>query len=182
MSKYIQTGRCLLDMDGVICNTMASVFETLHIERGISICHADIDDYWFSGLPVQTGDILDIMKRDGFYRHLDVITGAVEAVRRLREQYDVVVCSAPLKGHNHAEDEKREWLAEHFDKDFAESAIITSDKARVMGRVLIEDNPFIDRDANWRPVMLDQAWNRNVTDLPRMYGWHDLSVVEEAMR
>lgn len=173
--------RALIDMDGTICDFMGHVYETVEAETGRRYCHADTVDYWFNDCP-DRDLFLSIMNREGTYRHLDVITGAVKAVNRLRESYDVVVCSAPPKASKTAEDEKREWLAEHFDADFAEQAIITRDKHLVIGRILIEDNPDIDRNANWRPVMFDQAWNRGVTDLPRMYGWHDLSVVEEAMK
>jgi 5'(3')-deoxyribonucleotidase len=122
---------------------------------------------------------MDIMNREGLYRHLGVITGAREAVTRLRERYDVVVLSSPPTGSKTAEDEKREWLAEHFDTDFAEEAIITRQKHLIIGRLLIEDNPDIARDASWQPIVFHQPYNRHVTDLPRMYGWGDLSVVEE---
>lgn len=173
--------RLLLDMDGCVADFMGHVFETVKAETGKQYCHADTTDYWFKNLE-HKDLILDIINREGTYRHLGLISGAREAITRLRESYDVVVCSAPPMHSKTAEDEKREWLAEHFDTDFAEQAIITGDKHLVIGRVLIEDNPHIARDAGWQPVMFDQAWNREVTDLPRMYGWHDLSVVEEAMR
>ncbi len=172
--------RLLVDMDGCMAEFMGHIYSTVKAETGRQYCHADTVDYWFNDSP-DRALFLDIMNREGTYRHLGVISGAREAITRLRESYDVVVCSAPPKTSKTAEDEKREWLAEHFDTDFAEQAIITRDKHLVIGRVLIEDNPHIDRDANWRPVMFDQAWNREVTDLPRMYGWHDLAPVMEAM-
>lgn len=172
--------RLLLDMDGVVADFMGEVYRQTEIETGRKYCHADTVDYWFNDSP-DRALFLDIMNREGVYRHLDVITGAIQAVNRLREHYDVVVCSAPPKTSKTAEDEKRGWLAEHFDTDFAEQAIITRNKHLVMGRVIIEDNPFIDRDANWQPIIFDQAWNQDVTDLPRMKGWHDLAPVYRSM-
>ncbi len=170
----------LVDMDGCLCDTMGAVFDRAEQEHGIQMTHSDIHDYWFNDAPLEKHMIFDYLREPGFYRNLDVITGAVRAVNRLRGQYDVVVCSQPMQGAESCEDEKREWLAEHFDTDFAESAIITRDKAKVMGKFIIEDNPFID--VPYGVIMFDQRWNRNRINTPRMYGWHDLSVVDRAMK
>ena len=171
--------RLLLDMDGVMCDTMGAVFNEVRTNHGIDIVHADITDYWFKDSPASVDCFMDALRTKGIYRNLDVITGAVGAVNRLREQFDVVVCTAPMKGAEFCEDEKREWLAEHFDQDFAERAIVTADKSKVIGRLLIEDNPHVESPA--QVIMFDQAYNRDRTDVPRMYGWHDLKVIQEAM-
>lgn len=170
----------LIDMDGVMADTMGGMFDYVEQHFGHSLAHEDIVDYWFHGLP--RDDIMTALRSEGFYRNLDVITGAVRAVKRLREQYNgnVYVCSAPMAGAEACETEKRDWLAEYFDEEFARQAIITADKARVPGWVIIEDNPNIDGGV-WRPVMFDQPYNRMVNH-PRMYGWHDLAVVRDQMR
>lgn len=172
--------RLLIDQDGVLADFMGHVYNVVEQETGAKYCHADTTDYWFGNI-VHKKLFTEIIDREGTYRHLDVITGAVRAVNRLRERYDVRVCSAPPKHSKTAEDEKREWLAEHFDQDFAEQAIITRDKHLVIGRLLVEDNPMIDRNANWQPIMFDQPWNRHVVDLDVMYGWGDIHVVTELM-
>jgi 5'(3')-deoxyribonucleotidase len=181
MTMYGQRNNLLVDMDGVLTDTMGSAFNLIEQEDGITLCHYDVKDYWFDGMPVTPDRIIDIFRTEGFYRNLDVITGAVKAVNRLREKFDVVVCSAPLKGAEHCEDDKREWLAEHFDNDLAESAIITPDKTKVEGKLLIEDNPEISRDASWRPLLFDQPWNRSVMDLDVMYGWGDMYYIYKRM-
>lgn len=172
--------RLLVDQDGVMADFMGRVFDITEQETGRRYCHADITDYWFDGCP-DKDLFMDIMNREGLYRDLDVITGSVQAINRLREQYDVVVCSAPPKGSKTAEDEKREWLARHFDNDFAEAAIITRNKHLVMGSVLIEDNPHIRRDAAWTPVMLDQPWNSQAKHLYRMRNWGDTGIIYSLM-
>ena len=166
----------LIDCDGVLADFMGRVYQITEQETGHSYCHADTKDYWFNDSP-DKDLFLDIMNRPGIYADLDVITGAVRAVNRLRERFDVQICSAPPKLSTTAEDEKREWLAKHFDKDFAESALITRDKHLAIGRILIEDNPdVVGVRARWRPVIFDQPWNQNAR-APRMFGWGDLSVV-----
>jgi 5'(3')-deoxyribonucleotidase len=169
----------ILDQDGVLADTMGAALNIIKQERGISMCHADLQDYWFNGLPVDQNEIMDVLMRPGFYRELDVITGAVQAVNRLRERFNdnVYVVTAPMAGAEGCEAEKREWLTEHFDKDFSDRAIVIPDKTRVLGRLLIEDNPHISRNASWEPIMFDQPWNRKATDLRRMYGWNDVGVI-----
>lgn len=173
--------RLLIDQDGVLADSMGSVFSTIMRESGVELCHADTTDYWFAGMEVEPDHILDIMRRPGFFLGLDVITGAKLAINRLRKDYEVVVCTAPLKGSFNAEEEKRIWLADHFDEELARTAIVTSDKSSVEGKVLVEDNPHIDRNAQWMPIMFDQPWNRHVEDLPVMYGWGDLDMIKEYM-
>lgn len=169
----------LIDQDGVLADTMGRALQILEQDYNVSLCHADLKDYWFNGLPVDSTAIMDVLMRPGFYRDLDVITGAVRAVNRLRERFNdnVYVVTAPMAGAEGCEAEKREWLTKHFDQDFSDRAIVVPDKTRILGRVLIEDNPHISRNAHWQPVMFDQPWNRKVTDLPRMYGWNDVEVI-----
>lgn len=173
--------RLLLDMDGCITDTMGAVFERLEARGQASLIHADIKDYWFTGMGIDPNIILDIMREPGFYTDLQVITGAVGAINRLRETFDTVICTSPLKGAVTCAEEKYEWIKRVFDKDFADSALIVPDKTPVHGRVLVEDNPHIDpTHANWQPLMFDQAWNIHA-DYPRMFGWHDLEPIKELM-
>lgn len=170
----------LIDMDGVMADTMGGVCDYVEEHFGHSLAHEDITSYWFHGLP--RDDIMVSLRSRGFYRNLEVITGAIRGIRRLREEFNgnVYVCSAPMDGvEESCEQEKRDWLTEHFDEDFARQAIITSNKAKVPGRVIVEDNPEI-AGGIWQPIMFDQPYNRHST-YPRMYGWHDLKVVRDQM-
>ncbi len=171
--------RLLVDCDGVLADTMGYALKIVNHEENVNIIHADIRDYWFDELPVKKDVFVDVLRTKGFYRELGVITGAVEAVNRLREQYDVVVCTAPMPGAEGCEGEKREWLAQHFDSDFAEQAIVIPDKSKVQGKAIIEDNPFIQGD--FKVVMFDQPWNRFGLFKYRMFGWGDLKPIKRAM-
>lgn len=171
--------RLLLDMDGVLADTMGGVFSRLDEMGYDHVTHADIDEYWFKGAPVEASVMLDIMREPNFFIYLDVITGAVRAVNRLRDKYDVVVCSAPMSGSPDCEEDKRDWLECYFDREFAERAIITTDKAQVLGKAIIEDNPYIE--VPYEVIMFDQAWNKDRQG-HRMNGWHDLKTVYEVMK
>lgn len=178
--KYGNDDALLLDMDGVIFDTMGGLFEHMEELHGHSLAHEDIKDYWFSGLPKEL--ILSAMRRKGFYRNLTPITGAIRGVNRLREEYDgnIFICSSPMQGADFCETEKRDALEEYFGADFAREAIITKDKTLALGRVIVEDNPDIG-GGTWQPVMFDQPYNRHITEYPRMHGWHDLQVIRDCM-
>lgn len=170
----------LIDQDGVLADTMGAVMDSIHRATGHQLCHADIKDYWFKNMTVEPRLFVDALREEGLYSSLDVITGAVQGVNRLRERYDdnVVVVTSPMSGvEDSCEAEKRSWLAHHFDREFADRAIVTSDKTKILGRLLIEDNPDTPQNANWELIIFNQPWNRHVL-LPRMYGWGDLHVVE----
>lgn len=174
--------RLLCDMDGCITDTMGAMMDVAYRERGLMMCHDDIKDYWFAGLPVEAEYFADILRRPGFYRELEPITGAIRAIRRLRREYDVVVCTSPMSGvEESCEQEKREWLDKHFDLKFAASAIVTRDKTKVDGKVLIEDNPDVSQNANWKVIMFTQPWNARFNCTNRMYGWGDLGIVRSLM-
>jgi 5'(3')-deoxyribonucleotidase len=170
----------LLDQDGVLADTMGAVMQIVEDKLNVRLCHADIHDYWFKNMIVPSSAFVEALRTPGLYRNLDVITGAVRGVNRLRERYNdnVFVVTAPMNGcEASCEDEKREWLEQHFDRDFAERAVVTDDKTLIPGRVLIEDNPDIPRNAIWQPILFDQAWNHHVADLPVMRNWVDLEVI-----
>lgn len=169
--------RLLVDMDGVLADCMGRAFTYVGLFSGYELSHEDVREYWFEGMPHKPL-LLEALKRRGFYRSLEPITGAVRAVNRLRREFDVVVCTAPMPGVETCESEKRDWLQHYFDRDFARQAIVTPNKAEVEGKAIIEDNPYID--VPYQPIMFDQPWNRNV-DHPRMYGWGDLDVVRGVM-
>ena len=166
--------RLLIDMDGVLADAVGRAFQMTDTR----LSHADATDYWFSNL--DAGSILNSMRFQGFFRSLDVITGAIQGVNRLREQYDVAVCTAPMPGYQgNAEAEKRQWLERHFDREFAESAIVTPDKHLHPAKAIIEDNPEVNHPG--QIIMFHQRWNRNTRHYPRMFNWGDLDVVERVM-
>ena len=179
----MESNRLLCDMDGVTADFMGEVYRQAELETGVKYCHADTVDYWFKDSK-HASLFKEIIHRAGVFADLEPITGAVRAINRLRERYDVVFCTSPPEGSTTAENEKREWIARHFDLSMAEEAIVTLDKSIVPGRVLIEDNPYVSIKAPWKPIMFDQPWNKG-TDLlriPRMYGWGHLDVVYKEMR
>ena len=75
----------------------------------------------------------------GFFEKLEPIEDAIESVNKLREDYDVYVLTAPSNRNPHCYTEKRLWIEKHFDYDFTEKLIISSNKSLLIGDYLIDD-------------------------------------------
>lgn len=76
-----------------------------------------------------------------FFENLEPLPGAIEAVNKLRQdsRFDVYVLSAPSTRNPLSYTEKRIWIEKHFDYNFAERLILSSNKALLKGDLLIDD-------------------------------------------
>lgn len=116
----------------------------------------------------------EVLAADGFYADLGVAAGAVDAVRRMRERFEVSICTAPMLANRTCASDKFTWVARHFGDALARRVIITKDKTLVRGDVLIDDKPDItgEETSDWTQVLFDQPWNQAV-ELPRILAWDD---------
>ena len=80
--------------------------------------------------------------REGFFRALNALPGAIDSVNELRaiESIDVYILTAPSALNPHSYTEKRLWVEEHFDVEFAHNLIICSNKGLLKGDILIDDH------------------------------------------
>jgi 5'-nucleotidase len=108
-----------IDMDGVIAN----------FEKTFNLIRAYAPDMEY---PHST---------PGFFKTLDPIEGAIDAVNTLRENpnLDVWILSAPSEMNAISYTEKREWIEKHFDIQFCRRLILSPDKSLFKGDYLIDD-------------------------------------------
>ena len=76
-----------------------------------------------------------------FFQTLPPITGAIEAVKRLFELYEVYFLSTPMWEVPTSYTEKRLWVEEHFGVLAEKRLILTHRKDLVIGDILIDDRP-----------------------------------------
>lgn len=79
--------------------------------------------------------------KEGFFRNLEPIKGAVEAVNRLREipDLDVYILTAPSHKNPLCYTEKRQWIENYFDLEFTRKLVITTNKGLLKGDYLVDD-------------------------------------------
>ena len=130
--------RIFIDMDGVI-----SDFETGAKDEALK-----------KGVP-------KLSRPDLFvdYRNLDIIPGAVEAVYKLNQDFDVFIATTPPWDRPEVWGHKREWLEEHFPY-LKRKLILTHRKDLLIGDILIDDTRFRgqpDFKGNW--FWFNKDWN-----------------------
>lgn len=111
--------RVYIDMDGVMCDIAAAYRRV-----------------WAKDPAVEYPQSIP-----GIFLSLDPIDGAKESIGRLRgdPRFDVWVLSAPSVRNPHCYTEKRLWIEQHFDYQFAKRLILCTDKGLLIGDVLVDD-------------------------------------------
>lgn len=129
------------------------------------------------GLDAYDRDVVDLaMAHPHFYRDLDPIEGAVEALHQMQEDgHTVTVCTSPWLANKTCVTDKLHWLERHLGPGWAAQAVITKDKTIVHGDYLIDDKPNITglQQPTWQHILYDQPYNQHVTDRPRILAWPD---------
>ena len=130
--------RIYIDMDGVISNFEKEA-EKEAIKRGVS----------------------KLSRPDLFvdYRNLDIIPGAVEAVYKLNQDFDVFIATTPPWDRPEVWGQKREWIGDYFPY-LKKKMILTHRKDLLIGDILIDDSRFrgqSDFQGEW--YWFNKNWN-----------------------
>lgn len=108
--------------------------------------------------------VLGLQRTPGFFAGLPSVPGAIEAIKQLEAQYEIVICTSPLTDCRNGITEKLEWIERHFGAEYVLRTIVTKDKTLVHGDWLIDDNPEVTglRTPVWRHLIFDQPYNRQI--------------------
>lgn len=163
-----------IDMDEVLADPLVKFIELYHRDYGISLdlkiepgneihqhVPAHINNKWY-----------DYINEKGFFRHLPLIEGSVEAVKKLQEKYEVYIVSAAMEFPNSLED-KYYWLAEHFPFISWKNIMFCGEKI-VNTDIMIDDRAknFIDFDG--RKLLFSSPHNLLLTDYERVDNWQEV--------
>jgi len=74
-----------------------------------------------------------------FYTNLPLIDGAVEALRKLADKYELYFLSTPQWSNPNCWREKRIWVEAHFGELMFKRLILTHNKGLLKGSYLIDD-------------------------------------------
>lgn len=75
----------------------------------------------------------------GFFLNLKPITGAIEAVNKLKKDFEVWILTRPSVHNIHCYSEKAFWIRQHLGFDLQERTILCTDKSLLKGDFLIDD-------------------------------------------
>jgi 5'-nucleotidase len=109
--------RLYIDMDGVLCNFYKAALEALRKN------------------PEQKYP----QSKWGFFLNLEEIPGAIDAVNKLKEEYDVWILTRPSFHNVNCFTEKAQWVWDHLGFDVLQKTIMAGDKSLLKGDYLIDD-------------------------------------------
>ena len=110
--------RLYIDMDGVLCNFYKAAMEALQ----------------------KTPEQKYPQSQWGFFLKLEEIPGAIDAVNKLKEKYDVWILTRPSFHNVNCFTEKAQWIWDHLGFDMLQKTIMAGDKSLVKGDYLIDDS------------------------------------------
>lgn len=119
------------------------------------------------------------MNAEGFYRNLQPLPYAVEALEEMREEgLEVQIATTPYPTSPTCTSEKLGCFEEHLGHDWTKRTIMTHDKTILMGNLLVDDKPHILGAAvpAWQQIYYGQLYNAPGTgakDLPRITDWRN---------
>jgi 5'-nucleotidase len=149
-----------VDMDDVIANFTK---EILRLDPSIeTLCHMQ-PKY----IERQAKVLKTMMDNPRLFYNLEPIEGAIEAVKELSENYDILFLSTPMWCIPESFTDKRLWLGKHFGDWAEDRLILTKRKNLNVGDYLIDDRlvngagEFLGKHihygtegfANWEEVM-----------------------------
>lgn len=125
--------------------------------------------------PAQKKIISAIMNDPAFYSELELLPGAVTALKTmLKEGHDVRIVTSPWVSNPTCASDKLNWVISRYGHHWGQRVIITTDKTLVQGDVLIDDKPEITGviEPSWSHVLFDQPYNQSI-DKPRICNWSE---------
>ncbi|MGJ9459973.1 5' nucleotidase, NT5C type [Oceanobacillus sp. CF4.6] len=129
-----------IDMDEVLADTFKKLLKTVNEVCHLSLTEAEVkgNKMWKLLNAEQAIELRKAINSPGFFRDLEVIDSAVQAVKELSEHYDIYIATAAMEVPNSFHD-KYEWLIEHFPFLDARYFIFCGDKKVVHADYLIDD-------------------------------------------
>lgn len=181
ISAHLFKGRsALVDMDGVLTN-LPKGFDLVAQTRLPAEAFATRNDkeYWIENSfhPDYHEELNKILCEKDFYRNLEPIPGAIEALHEMNDAgLEVFICTAPHPDALSCMQEKVDWIDHHLGRSFVKRTIMTWDKTIVIGDFLIDDKPKIEGlnpNSHWIHIVYDQIYNQHIETPHRLHDWSD---------
>jgi 5'-nucleotidase len=177
----------LVDMDGVTADLVTGLYNRLTRELVAhqyemlppkdQLPHFYVDDCVND--PNVKLIINQVIRINGFFRHLPPMPGAIEGVKYLQRACadvgrDMFFCTKPLTDNKTCASDKLDWIEHYFGKDMRKQVILTDDKTLIAGRVLIDDHPRAADGSltpGWDHCVFSWHYNREMNTGYRLNTW-----------
>ncbi|MBL3658150.1 5' nucleotidase, NT5C type [Fulvivirga sediminis] len=108
----------------------------------------------------------------GFFRDTEVIEGAIDAVKKLIEDFEVYIVSAAME-FPQSLGEKKEWLTEHFPFISWKNIVFCGDKSIIDTDFMIDDHMKNLNYCKGRGMLFTASHNANIEYDVRVNNWKE---------
>jgi len=162
-----------IDMDGVIADEETQLLTWYEKEYGIKIHpHELIGRTEYDVVP-DVNAYRKFSATPGYFRTTPVMPGAIEAVKKLAEDFDIYIVSAAMQ-YPLSLSQKLEWLGEHFPFISWRNIIFCGDKSVIGTHYMIDDHIKNLDHFKGKTIMYNAFHNVNHTHHQRVNNWDDV--------
>lgn len=172
--------RILIDMDGVIANWGATFDRYLDLHADGLLIPRSAYQKSFNlkeGLNAEQSAVIDlVMDIPGFYAEIDPMPGAQVALNQmLAVGHDVAIVTSPWLTNPTCIADKIAWVDTHLGAGWATRLIITKDKTRIGGDILIDDKPEVEGaiEPSWEHIHFEQPYNTRLGSRRVLRTWEN---------
>lgn len=176
--------RVFLDVDGVLADFVSAFLIIVQRETNVAATPEQVTQFDIcASLKLTSEQAARVKKSVGSWprlaRHLNVLPGAIEGVKRLQEVADVYVVTSPWNSNETWTHDRESWLREKF--GIPHSRVThTSQKHLMRGDFLVDDKTETLRKWNEHngggAIQWETPHNRNDGWLgPATNNWHELA-------
>lgn len=167
--------RIIVDMDGVLADVYARLFELHEKETGVRLTVEEIaGKLEEEAFPSQRRWVSE----PGFFRTLPVMTGSREVLEKLNNMYELIVVSLATEFPNSLTD-KIMWLHENFPFISWRQIVFCGDKSLIKADILIDDHPKNLDNFRGKTYMFTQPLNQLITSKrhTRVNSWAEIEEI-----
>ena len=167
--------RIAVDMDEVLADTHAAKLAMFANRFGYSWSDEDLLGRHFSELvrPEHAEAMESIQHAGIFFADLPLINGAVRAMERLNERFELFIATAAME-YPASGPHKVAWLARHFPFINPLRVVLCGDKSILATDILIDDSPRHFERFSGNGVLFSAPHNSGHPHPLRLDGWSNL--------
>ncbi|RFZ84609.1 5'(3')-deoxyribonucleotidase [Mucilaginibacter terrenus] len=162
-----------IDMDGVIADVEQQFVDWYHRDYGVLLTKEDLVGKSDDTLFPEAGLARKMVLSPNFFRTLKVMDGAVEALQKLNEKYEVYIVSAAME-FPLSLGEKLAWLNEHFPFISWRNIIFCGDKSIINTDYMIDDHLRNLDNFKGKTIMFHAFHNVSYSNHVRVNNWNEV--------
>jgi 5'-nucleotidase len=165
----------LVDMDGVLADTYSRFFELKEEETGIRPDMKDIEGKLEEeAFPNQ----IKWVTSPGFFRSVPVISGSQEGLKKLNDNFNIIVASLATEFPQSLTD-KQLWLRDHFPFISWKQIVFCGDKNLIQADIMIDDHLKNLDKFQGETIMFTQPHNIMVNNArhKRVNSWREIEKI-----